>query len=76
MPKQEVAVTQHEWVKIEFCPVQVLVDDDGQPVVLVDPEQQILATEESQYGCGVCSEPLQGNLGTECQGSDADIPPL
>jgi hypothetical protein len=62
---------KHTWVKHTIALVEVL-DDNGRPIVLVDPDQQALAEEDAVYGCQVCNEPLAGNFNTECKGADED----
>jgi hypothetical protein len=68
----ETAVMQHTWVKHVITKVEVLPDDEGQPVVMVDPMQQELAEEDAAYGCQVCGQPMAGNFGSECEGIYAD----
>lgn len=61
---------EHVWVKHTITPVQVLTDGEGQPVVLVDPDQQIIAEDQAVYGCQVCSNPMATHFDTECEGED------
>lgn len=61
---------QHTWIKHTLTPVLILVDDEGEPVIFVDPDQQTISEDHAVYGCDACGEPLAGNLSTECRGSD------
>ncbi len=62
--------TKHQWVKHVLTPVEVLQDDEGHPVVIVDPDQQIISEDHAAYGCDRCGEPMAGNLHTQCEGDD------
>jgi hypothetical protein len=53
-------------------PVEVLPDAEGEPVVFVDPDQITIAEDQSAYGCGICGEPLIGNMGTLCSGEQEE----
>lgn len=57
---------EHHWVKHTITPVSVIPDDEGNPVVFVDPDQQIISEDEAAYGCDSCGVPMVGNLHTEC----------
>lgn len=59
---------EHRFVKHVITEVAVLSNDQGDPVVFVDPHQQELAEDDAAYGCMVCGEPLAGNMNTECEG--------
>lgn len=65
---------QHTWVKHTITPVSVLSGIDGEPVVFVDPDQQVLSEQTAVYGCVACNEPMAGNHNTECQGEEEDEP--
>lgn len=66
-----VMTKQHHWVKHTITPVAVLTDDDGDPVVFVDPDQQVISEEGAAYGCDACGVPmLTSHLNTECKGDD------
>lgn len=63
---------QHTWVKMTITPVHTLQDEDGEPVVFVDPDQQEIAEDGAVYGCSVCDSPMPGNINTECPGPDEE----
>lgn len=69
---QETTTKQHIWVKHTITPVHVLQDDDGEPVVIVDPDQIPIAEEAAVYGCDLCGVPLWGYVGSECEGEPLD----
>ncbi len=59
----------HQWAKLTFTPVEVLEDDAGNPVVMVDPDAQAFSDQEgTQYGCLICHEPLATHWKTICLG--------
>lgn len=62
-----VMTAQHSWVKHVITPVQVLVGDDGNPVLLVDPDQQTLSEEEAAYGCQNCGLSMVEGFGEACE---------
>ena len=66
-------IAQHEWVKHTITPVSVLPNDDGEPVVLVDPDEQA-ASEHAMtvYGCLSCGEPLATHHNKPCEGASSD----
>jgi hypothetical protein len=65
----ETQVLQHTWVKHTITPVAVLQGLEGEPIVLVDPEEQeISEVQTTVYGCGVCYEPLATHFNTPCSG--------
>jgi hypothetical protein len=61
-------VRQHQWVMYVMTPIEVLDDGDGQPIVVVDPDKREAAEGNASYGCFACSQPLQGNMNSECTG--------
>lgn len=61
---------QHVWVMITVCPVTVLPNRDGQPVVLVDPEKQQEAERKAQFGCARCDEALDTHYLVDCTGRE------
>ena len=63
-----VVTMQHTWVKHVITKVEVLEGLDGQPVVMVDPEQERLAQEDAAYGCNVCGLSMANNFDTPCTG--------
>lgn len=67
-----VMTKSHIWVKHTITQVEVLSDLEGEPVVLVDPEQQALAEEDAAYGCQVCGRSMANNYNTECEGPEDD----
>lgn len=67
-----IAVATHVWVKHTITPVSTLTNDEGEPVVFVDPEQQEIAEDAAVYGCLVCSEAMATHFDTECQGETTD----
>lgn len=73
MPEMETRVdTKHQWVKHVLTPVEVLQDDKGEPVILVDPDQQIISEDHAAYGCDRCGVPMVGNLKTDCTPDEDD----
>lgn len=62
----------HLWVKHVITPVSVLPSDDGEAVIFVDPDQQIVSEDNAAYGCDACGLPMAGNLHTECEGEPDD----
>lgn len=70
---QTVSTKQHHWVKHTITPVLTLTDDEGQPVVFVDPDAAIIAEDHAVYGCDDCGQAMcQANMNTECEGEDED----
>lgn len=65
--------TRHQWVKHVLTPVEVLPGNEGEPVIFVDPDQQIISEDNAAYGCDRCGVPMVGNLETECTPDDEDI---
>lgn len=61
-------IKQHTWIKHTLTPVLILAGDDGEPVIFVDPDQQIISEDHAVYGCDRCGQPLVDNLRTECEG--------
>jgi len=67
---------EHTWVKHTVTPVVVvtdssgkpMLDSDGEPVILVDPDQQQLSEENTVYGCGACGQHISEAMHTECKG--------
>lgn len=59
---------QHVWVKHVITKVEVLSDDDGSPIVMVDPEEQELAEEDAAYGCNICGKSMVRGFNEECEG--------
>jgi len=58
---------QHLWVKHVITPVEVLMDDDNQPVIIVDPDQQVIAEDNAAYGCDRCGESMVTHLNKPCE---------
>ena len=67
MPERVITL-KHQWVKMSICDIEVLSDNDGNPIVLVDPDKQTQAEEEARYGCFTCNSPLESGFGTPCRG--------
>lgn len=67
-----VVTMEHEWIKMTETPVSVLSDDDGEPVVFVDPEQAEIAEDHAVYGCRVCGEAMATHHNKPCPGEDND----
>jgi hypothetical protein len=67
-----VMVREHVWVKHTITPVSVLQDDQGEPVVLVDPDQQVISEDNAVYGCDRCGVAMVNNTNTECEDADDD----
>jgi hypothetical protein len=66
--KMAVMTAEHIWVKHVITPVHVLEDDQGDRVVLVDPDQQIISEDEAVYGCDRCGVPMiESTMHTECE---------
>jgi hypothetical protein len=64
-------MNEHVFVKHTLTPVEVLTDDSGSPVVLVDPEEQQNAEVNfTVYGCDRCGKPLSEAHGTKCPGDE------
>jgi len=64
----ETKIRQHQWVKITVTPISVLADDDGLPVVFVDPDKAEGAELQASYGCFACDAPLDPTFDTPCPG--------
>jgi hypothetical protein len=58
----------HTWIKHTMTPVSVLTDDEGDPIVFVDPDQQTIAEDTAAYGCSTCGQPMVNNVHTQCEG--------
>lgn len=63
---------QHTWIKHTLTPVLILPNDDGEPVIFVDPDQQAISEDHAVYGCDRCGQALVDNLNTECKGYSDD----
>lgn len=63
----------HSWVKHVITPVEVLTNDVGEPVVLVDPDQQIVSEDDAAYGCQNCGASLALEFHTECEHDPNDL---
>jgi hypothetical protein len=57
---------QHEWTMYTITPISVIVDEDGEPVIVVDPEARVDADAGSAYGCTRCHLPLGEGLNQLC----------
>lgn len=66
----KICIMNHNWEMITITPVEIVEDEDGQPVVLIDPDKAAEADSNSMYGCRRCHEPLVDAYGTECLGED------
>lgn len=64
--------TQHQWVKHVITPVEVLADDEGDPVVMVDPDQQTIAEDNAAYGCDNCGQSMATHFGQPCTPEEDD----
>ena len=67
-----VMTAQHVFVKHTVTPVAILQDDEGEPVVFIDPDQVPVAEESSVFGCQVCGMGVREALESECPGFDPD----
>lgn len=67
-----VMTKEHIWVKHVITPVSVLPDEEGDPVVFVDPEQQKISEDQAVYGCNICLNPMITHFNTECEGFEED----
>jgi len=66
-------MTDHVWVKHTITPVHTLDNSSGEPVIVVDPDQQVLAEENAVYGCMNCDLPLvPDTFHTECSGEHSE----
>lgn len=66
-PLSDVLPHKHQWVLHTLQPVVVTPDDDGEPVIFVDPDK----LETTVYGCHACSAPLnKETISTACAGFD------
>lgn len=63
---------QHQWVKHVITPVTTLTDEEGKPVVLVDPDDQVISEDNAVYGCGVCMEAMATHHDKPCEGAPID----
>ena len=63
----------HTWVKHTITQVEVLPDDEGEPVVIVDPHQQVLGEEDAVYGCQVCELSFAEAFGHPCAGEPVEL---
>lgn len=63
---------EHVFIKHTIVNVEVPgVDEDGLPVVVVDPDEQEIGEQNSVYGCIVCNKSLQEALeDVVCPGTD------
>lgn len=59
---------QHDWCKHVITPVEVLPDEAGLPVVLVDPDLQASAEDNAAYGCDRCGVSMAEGWTTNCSG--------
>lgn len=57
---------QHEWALMIQMPVEILMDDQGQPVIMVDPDVRLDAEAGGAYGCMRCHLPLAEGLTEMC----------
>jgi hypothetical protein len=65
---------KHEWVKHTITPVHTLDDQDGQPIILVDPDDQKESEENAVYGCNSCDLAFTtDNFHTECSGEYSEV---
>lgn len=62
----QILTAQHTWVKHVITPVVVLTDERGDPVVMVDPDQQVIAEDNAAYGCDSCGEAMATHFGEPC----------
>ena len=60
---------EHSWAAMIMLPVEVLADEEGKPVVMVDPDVQQGADRKALYGCIHCDAGLEDSFGTECSGT-------
>lgn len=67
-----VLTQEHHWVKHTITPVSTLIDNEGQPIVFVDPEQQTIAEDNAVYGCDRCGVPMAGYHGSLCDPEGMD----
>lgn len=65
-------VRQHQWIMHILCPVETLEDDEGDPVIILDPDKKQAAEQNAVYGCMACSVPMVDGFGTDCPGYDEE----
>lgn len=58
---------EHEWMLMIQCPVHVMDNGDGKPIVMLDPDARQQAEDEAVYGCKNCDEPLATAYGKDCK---------
>lgn len=64
---------KHIWVKHVVTHVYPLADITGEPVILVDPDDQITAEDKAAYGCDRCGEAFSTEgFYTECKGEQSE----
>lgn len=65
----EVKVAQHIWVKMVVTPLEILTNEGGEPIAMVDPDIQRKSEDDARYGCFACDAELtKENFGSECCG--------
>jgi hypothetical protein len=57
---------KHEWAKFTMTPVEIIVDDGGEAIILVEPQAEVDADAGSAYGCTRCHLPLGEGLNQLC----------
>ena len=62
----ETTTVQHQWIMMTQTPVSILFDDDGEPVVFVDPDMAQGAEVNAVYGCLNCDQYLSSHATAEC----------
>lgn len=65
---------EHEWVYMLTCPVIVLEDSLGNPVIISDPDEEFYAKINTVYGCAKCGQPMSHGINTECEEIDDHHP--
>lgn len=60
-------VLQHEWVRLTITPVSIVIPRlGGDPIISVDPGDEVDAKAGSAYGCNRCKLPLAEGINQLC----------
>lgn len=60
-------MADHVWVKHTIANVETIADDDGDPVIFVDPDEAKIAEDGAMYGCDRCGESIRTHYNTPCE---------
>jgi hypothetical protein len=67
---------QHQWVQMVLCPVDVISDLDGKPMVSVDERKWAEAENEPLVSCFACGIIVEEGYDTNCPGSMDPLHPV